>query len=79
MFEYTLYCLACSSHTSQGGLETPPQLSASDVLSLTQHNPGCDLSHPHRSTPVVKKKQEGIVTIYTIYPGAWKDAEMLVE
>jgi len=77
--EYTVYCLACGSHSSVGGLDTPPEFSATDVLSHARHNPGCDLSHVKRHPPVIKWRVEGIVTVYRIEPGAYKDAEMVLE
>ena len=77
--EYTIYCLACGDHLSQGGTIDADMLTAADVLSYIQHNPGCDLSHQQRNAPSIRKKREGSVVIYTITPGRWKDAEMIVE
>jgi len=77
--EYTIYCLACGSHVSAGSLETPPQFIAADVLAAALHNPGCELSHTKRHPPTVRWRVEGIVTTYTITPGDYKDAEMILE
>lgn len=79
--EYTIYCLACGSHVSEGSLEAVPTFTAADVLAKAQHNPGCDLSHVRRHPPTVKRAMstDGQVTIYRIYPGDFKDAEMVLE
>jgi len=79
MYEYTIYCNACGGHTSQGSLETPPTFNTgAEVLAVAKHNQPCALSHAKRHPPVVKWRIEGNVTIYTIEPGAYKDAEMIL-
>jgi len=80
MYEYTTYCLACGGHTSVGSLETPPAFNTgAEVLAVAKHNQPCELSHAKRHPPVVRRRIEGNVTVYTITPGDYKDAEMILE
>lgn len=76
--EYVIYCLACSSHVAEGNLPAFPDWQASDVLVHVQHNPGCDLSDAKRHGPVVTVQTDGNRRIYTIRPGSWKDAELVL-